>query len=283
MAQRKSPSGGKPAAKKGTTRPAGKPATGSSAKVSTARGPGVRKPGRSIVNQKQTPWGVIASVIAVIVFAAVVVVVVIATRDSGGSSNNNAGGKQCSGANAPYCKPEAAAAKAISGVTYKIEPKHEHVNSTVKYDATPPIGGNHSAYFADCDGTVYSQPIASENAVHSLEHGAVWVTYREGLPASEVSKLAQDVTGQKYVLMSPYPDLKTKVSLQAWGYQLFVDSVTDPRIAQFVALANTSAITPEQGASCSEPTFKEHPSTFGHPLFAPVTGAANTMTGTAAP
>jgi hypothetical protein len=277
MAQRKSPSGGKPAAKKGTTRPGGKPATGSSAKVGAARGSNARKPGKSIVNQKQTPWGLIASITAVVVFAAVVVVVVIATRGSN-SHNTAAGkGKQCQGPNARYCLPEAAAAKQIPGVTYKFEPKHNHVTAVVKYDSTPPVGGDHSGYWADCTGTVYSQPIANENAVHSLEHGAVWLTYREGLPASDVQTLANDIQGQKYTLMSPYPGLKSKVSLQAWGYQLYLNSVTDPRIAQFIALADSKDITPELGASCDQPTFKQHPSTFGHPLFAAAGGGGGTM------
>ena len=72
--------------------------------------------------------------------------------------------------------------------------------------------------------------------------------------------------------MSPYPDLKTKVSLQAWGYQLKLNSVTDPRINQFIAtLAGNADITPEN-ADCSQPTFLQNPSTFGHPLFAPSAG-----------
>ena len=284
MAQRKPPPGGKPAAKKGTSRPAGKPGVGSTSKVSTTkstlakasaassgRKPPTRKPGKSIVNQKQTPWGLIASVTAVVLFAAAVVIVVIATHKSGSKNNGKPG---CDNpANALYCRPELAAAKAINGVTYKKEPHHDHIFSgSATYDATPPIGGDHSPYWADCNGAVYTQPIANENAVHPLEHGAVWVAYREGLPQSEVDTLVSDVKGQTKVFMSPYPDLKTKVSLQAWGYQLKLNSVTDPRINQFIAtLAGNADITPEN-ADCSQPTFLQNPSTFGHPLFAPSAG-----------
>jgi hypothetical protein len=275
MAQRKPSSAGKPAAKKGTSRPVGKPASSSRAGASSAtavRKPPPRKPGRSIVNQKQRPWGVIAAVVAVVLFAGAVVGIVIATHKSGTSAAS------CSGVDAPYCQPELAAAKQIPGVTYKVEKNHLHVTTTVHYDATPPIGGDHSAYWADCNGTVYPQPIANENAVHPLEHGAVWVTYRQGLPASDVSTLAKQVSGRQYVFMSPYPNLKSQVSLQAWGYQLFVNKVTDPRISQFIAtLSHNQKITPEFGASCGQPTFKAHPSTFGHPLFAPVAGTANSM------
>jgi hypothetical protein len=284
MAQRKPPSGGKPAAKKGTSRPAGKPGVGSTAKVSTSkstlakasaatsgRKPPPRKPGKSIVNQKQTPWGVIISVTAVVLFAAAVVIVVIATHKSSSKDNGKPG---CDNpANANYCRPEIAAARAIPGVTYKKEPIHDHIFSgTAQYDATPPIGGKHSPYWADCNGTVYPQPIANENAVHPLEHGAVWVTYRVGLAQSEVDTLANDVKGQTKVFMSPYPELSTKVSLQAWGYQLKLNSVTDPRINQFIAaLAGNPDTTPEN-ADCRQQTFVQHPSTFGHPLFAPAAG-----------
>jgi hypothetical protein len=277
MAQRKPPSGGKPAAKKGTSRPAGKPATGSSsaARSAAARKAPPRKPGKSIVNQKQTPWGVIISAVAVVLFAAAVVVVVVVTR----KSDNGSGGGRCSGDNARYCLPKVAAAKQISGVKYKVEPEHTHVTTKVDYDTTPPTGGDHSGYWADCDGTVYPNAIANENAVHALEHGAVWVTYRAGLSAGEVDTLSKDVTGQDHVFMSPYPGLTTKVSLQAWDYQLFVNSVTDPRISQFIAtLAANPATTPEVDTSgnpisCAESDFKDHPSTFGHPLFAPASGS----------
>jgi hypothetical protein len=303
MAQRKPPPGGKPAAKKGTSRPAGKPGAGSTAKVSTskaaaskaptAKAPTAkastakassaaaagkrppRKPGKSIVNQKQTPWGMIATVTAVVLFAAAVIIVVVVTQKS--SSNDN-GEPGCGNpANARYCLPALPQAMAIDGVTYKKEPHHQHVEGKITYNATPPVGGDHSGYYADCDGTVYPQPIANENAVHPLEHGAVWVTYRQGLPADQVATLAENVTGQDHVYMSPYPQLSSTVSLQAWGYQLKVSSVTDPRIAQFIAaLAANPDITPElsgsESAPCTQPTFKAHPSTFGNPLSAPVAG-----------
>jgi Protein of unknown function (DUF3105) len=282
MAQRKPSSGGKPAAKKGTSRPAGKPGVGSSAKAGAASAPQLRKkpparkPGKSIVNQKQTPWGTIITIVAVLAFAGAVIGIVIATHKSSPNITNR------------YRLPELAAAKAIKGVVYKQEPAHTHIFSgTATYDTTPPTGGNHSPFWADCNGTVYPQPIANENAVHPLEHGAVWVTYRQGLPASEVSTLAKDVTGQDHVFMSPYPNLKTKVSLQAWGYQLFVNSVTDPRITQFIStLAANAATTPEvdpttgQAISCAQPSFKLAPSTFGHPLFAPQAPATSSSAST---
>ena len=244
------------AAAKGTTATKGAP---------PVRKPPPRKPGKSIVNQKQTPWGLISVVAVVVVFAVAVVAIAIATH------------KSSSGSNDPnvklHTKAEVSAAKDITGLIYKKEPNFTHIQAgTVKYDTSPPIGGNHSPYWADCSGTVYPNPIANENAVHMLEHGAVWITYKPGLAQSEINTLAGKVNGVPGMAMSPYPNLKTPISLQAWGYQLFVNSASDKRIDQFIAaiLLNPNT-TPEVGASCSQPTFKQHPSTFGHPLFQPAT------------
>jgi Protein of unknown function (DUF3105) len=293
MAQRKSPPPGKPAAKKGISRPAGKPGAAPSsttkagaAKTATdrklpvdgGRGAAGRPParkGKSIVNQKQTPWGLIAAATAVVVFAAVVIIAVVATHKSGSSkpSSTSTGG-QTVDKNDRYRQPELAAAKAISGVTYRVEGQHNHVEGHITYDASPPVGGNHSQYWADCTGTVYSAAIANENAVHMLEHGAIWITYNpKTLPASELTQLKTYVAGVDRLALSPYPDLKSPISLQSWGYQLFVDKASDPRIAQFIStLKFNSKTTPEPGASCSQPTFKQHPSTFGNPLWTPASG-----------
>ena len=134
------------------------------------------------------------------------------------------------------------------------------------YDASPPVGGPHSPIPADCTGTVYANPIASENAVHSLEHGAVWITYRPGLADAELAALGQLVQGQSHLLVSPYPGQASAISAQSWGYQLFVDSTSDPRIAQFIdALRFNPKTTPEPSATCSNPSFKTKPSTPGQP------------------
>ena len=236
------------------------------------RPPTKKKPGKSIVNQKQTPWGLIATVVAVVVFAAGIIVYAVVHSSSKKSAN--AGCTKMIGNNSTTYLNELQCARDIQGVTFKPQADRNHVQGTIKYDSSPPVGGNHSQYWADCSGTVYAAAIASENAVHMLEHGAVWITYRPGLAESEVSKLATFVEGQDRMAMSPYPNLKTPISLQSWGYQLFLNSASDPRIQQFItALRYNPKTTPEVGATCSQPTFKEHPSTFGHPLWEPASAA----------
>ena len=130
--------------------------------------------------------------------------------------------------------------------------KSAHVTGPVGYPGqanTPPVGGNHNAVPESC--AVYSQQIPNEHAVHSMEHGAAWVTYRPDLPVSQLSRLKGEVTGNPYRLMSPYPGLKSAVSLQAWGRQLFVDSASDPRVKEFLGSFTNGPTTPEKGAACS--------------------------------
>jgi hypothetical protein len=125
-----------------------------------------------------------------------------------------------------------------------------HVRGAVEYPVTPPVGGDHSVTWQHCLGDVYDAPIANEHAVHSLEHGAVWVTYRPDLPRDQVERLAQRVRNRSHLMMSPYPGLAVPISLQAWGFQLHVQSADDSRIDEFiVALSSTGGV--EFGAACS--------------------------------
>jgi len=125
-----------------------------------------------------------------------------------------------------------------------------HKDGTLSYVTSPPVGGAHNAAWQNCMGDIYTAPIANEHAVHSLEHGAVWVTYKQGLPADQVAKLQEKVQGKDFMLMSPVAGLDKNVSLQAWGYQLKVDTVDDSRIDDFIRALRTNA-TVEPGATCS--------------------------------
>lgn len=126
-----------------------------------------------------------------------------------------------------------------------------HVSGRVQYFATPSVGGNHNPVWQNCMGDVYPQQISSEHATHSLEHGAVWVTYDPAkLPAEDVERLAGKVRGTDYMLMSPFPGQPFPISLQVWGYQLRVDSVSDKRIDEFIRTARLNASV-EPGATCS--------------------------------
>ncbi|MBB3036151.1 DUF3105 domain-containing protein [Hoyosella altamirensis] len=146
-------------------------------------------------------------------------------------------------------------AQDIEGVVTVEELNNVHVNpdQRVAYDHAPPIGGPHDAAWATCNGIVYDDAIRNENAVHSLEHGAVWITYEPELAsADDVDRLRSRVEGQSYLFMSPYPGQDSPISLQSWGRQLQLDNAEDERITHFIGALRLNPYTsPEVGASCA--------------------------------
>ncbi|MYY07144.1 MULTISPECIES: DUF3105 domain-containing protein [unclassified Streptomyces] len=126
-----------------------------------------------------------------------------------------------------------------------------HVEKTVDYPMNPPVGGDHNPVWMNCDGDVYTAAIPKENAVHSLEHGAVWVTYTSKAAPADVKKFTERVSGTPYSLMSPVEDQAAPLMLSAWGKQLTVKSATDARVAQFFTKYVQGPQTPEPGAACT--------------------------------
>jgi len=128
----------------------------------------------------------------------------------------------------------------------------KHVEGSVTYPHqgdSPPDGGDHNSNPQSCQ--VYTAAIANEHALHSLEHGAVWVTYNPNTAsAADIATLKGLVDGNPDRLLSPYPGLKTPVSLQAWGERLFVDSASDTRVKRFLDLFTKGPQAPEPNASC---------------------------------
>jgi hypothetical protein len=129
------------------------------------------------------------------------------------------------------------------------ENETQHVEGAVEYPQSPPAGGPHNQVWLNCG--IYTEPQANENAVHSLEHGAVWVTYdAERVQGAELEAL-RDLLPSNYVILSPYEGLDTPIALSAWNAQLKVDSVEDERIPEFIEEYWRSQNVPEPGALCS--------------------------------
>ena len=141
-----------------------------------------------------------------------------------------------------------------AGTQVLSEPDHAHVTGAVSYDRVPPAGGPHSAVWLNCG--VYAQAVPNENAVHSLEHGAVWITYQPSLPASQVGALQQLVEtsylgSQRYLILSPYPSLPAPIVASAWGAQLQVAQVTDAGLGEFIRHYAGGGQGGEAGGECT--------------------------------
>jgi len=134
---------------------------------------------------------------------------------------------------------------------------HVHVDSLPDPEGTiPPPFGAHLNAWQNCG--IYDEPVELGNALHSMEHGAVWLTYSPDLNASQVADLQNIARGHDFVLMSPYPPQTDPVVLTAWSVQLVIDSLPDDRIAKFIDYYELGPQNPEPGAPCS--------GAFGYPI-----------------
>ncbi|MFE5398111.1 DUF3105 domain-containing protein [Streptomyces sp. NPDC056568] len=135
--------------------------------------------------------------------------------------------------------------------TWKGTLSRNHVTKKVSYPVDPPVGGDHNQAWMNCNGDVYDKPLNNENAVHSLEHGAVWVTYTDQAPKADVEKLAAKVKKTPYSLMSPDDKQKDPIVLSAWGHQRTVTGADDPNVDTFFEKFVQGEQTPEPGAACT--------------------------------
>mgnify|MGYP002779033660 CR=1 FL=1 len=143
-----------------------------------------------------------------------------------------------------------AAVGEIEGVqTFTVEQGHRE--GGIDYGQHPPPGGLHNSTWINCG--VYDTQVQVERAVHSLEHGAVWITYEPDLASEQVEQLRTLAEGRGHVLLSPYMyvPLANPIIAVAWGVSLEVDDAGDPRLARFIQTYVNGPQTPEPGASCS--------------------------------
>ncbi len=129
-------------------------------------------------------------------------------------------------------------------------PANQHDNA-FQYEQTelPPTGGTHATSWLNCG--IYDAEVPPENAVHSMEHGAVWITYDpEQVSASDVETLKDMVRDKGDTILSQYPDQGSPIVLTTWDIQLQVESAADERVEDFINQYR-GARGPEAGASCS--------------------------------
>jgi hypothetical protein len=200
----------------GGARP-GKKSTGSARKAAARK------------RQERRRRAITASVVAGVVVIAVVAIALVANRQG-----TNA-------ATAGYGK-----VATFSGLS------RVHTNSPVHYAQNPPVGGDHNPVWQNCG--YYPQPVRNENAVHDLEHGAVWITYQPNLPKAQVDVLANMARSQQFILVSPYPGLPAPVVASGWGVQEWFHSANDTGLTQFVDKYRQGPQTPEPGALCTNGT-----------------------------
>lgn len=175
-----------------------------------------------------------------LVLAALLLATACSSDDS--SSGGDAGGGEAA--------PSQPAPEGIDGVVAIRAPgDRQHLEGDLDYPTSPPIGGDHNEIWANCK--FYDDPVPDENAVHSLEHGAVWVAYGPDAPAQELDALRGLAASESHLIVTPYEGMSSTYVLSAWERRLELDSIGDPRFGQFLSTYLQGPTTPEPNTACS--------------------------------
>jgi len=122
------------------------------------------------------------------------------------------------------------------------------VKGLIDYDRHPPTNGDHAPIWQNCG--FYERPIDDKHAVHSLDHGVVWITYRPDLPRRQIEAL-RPYGNENYVIVSPYPGQNAPVTATSWRVQLELNGANDPRLRRFVNEFRISELAPLSGNRCT--------------------------------
>lgn len=141
------------------------------------------------------------------------------------------------------------APEGIDGVIALEDLDTAHTTDPVDYDHRPPMGGPHHPRWLDCG--VYDEVVADEHVVHSLEHGAVWIAHRTDAEPDDLARAVALADEHSHVLVTPYPDLRAPFVVSAWGRQLDLEDLEDPRLDEFLDAYLRGGAAPEPGAPCS--------------------------------
>tara|TARA_Y100001970_G_scaffold98110_1_gene123356 strand:+ start:6560 stop:7138 length:579 start_codon:yes stop_codon:yes gene_type:complete len=138
--------------------------------------------------------------------------------------------------------------KMLEEVEYLVITSREHTDENVDYPTIPPAGGDHLGIWHTCG--IYKVELLDEAAVHSLEHGAVWVTYKPEIEKEEIIKLTTILSNRSKILLSPHSGQISPIVATAWGRRLEIESANDYRLNKFVDLFVDGEAAPEAGITC---------------------------------
>ena len=109
----------------------------------------------------------------------------------------------------------------------------DHINQSETlqvYNSNPPTSGPHAGAIK---GGFYREEIFAINGVHNLEHGYIWITYRNISPVAQATlkKIAKRYSGR--VLVSERMANDTQIAMASWGR---LDKMTESTFDEDYAL-----------------------------------------------
>lgn len=137
--------------------------------------------------------------------------------------------------NAPYKAPtNTAELEPVGQVFENLGQTHIKVGeSHPAYNSNPPTSGWH--YVVPADWGVYDKPLVDEQALHNLEHGGIWISYKgiDDQTKENLNKIAKANSGS--VIMSPREANDSKIILASWTRLEKLDGYDEAKILEFIS------------------------------------------------
>ncbi|MEE9273786.1 MAG: DUF3105 domain-containing protein [bacterium] len=102
-----------------------------------------------------------------------------------------------------------------------------------RYNTDPPTSGPH--YSSRAPWGIHDRPLSKGLQLHSLEDGGVAVQYNcSGCPELVLKLRAIVRRYRERVILAPYPTMKTRIALTAWGRIDSMEDFDEARIVRFI-------------------------------------------------
>ena len=101
-----------------------------------------------------------------------------------------------------------------------------------QYNSNPPTSGPHDSRWEDVG--VHLETLNDVNLVHNLEHGHIWISYRNESDTEAIDML-KEVADQfpRYVIITHRPQNDTRIAAASWGRSLALDDLDQKALEQF--------------------------------------------------
>lgn len=111
------------------------------------------------------------------------------------------------------------------------------------YNSNPPTSGPH--YEQSAKWGIYDEKLPDEQLIHNLEHGGIWISYRDKDNQDWIGKLKNITDDYSVKVILTYrPENDAAIALAAWTRLLKLESFDEKQIKDFIrALINKG---PEQ-------------------------------------
>ncbi len=104
--------------------------------------------------------------------------------------------------------------------------------SHLEYNSNPPTSGPH--YDRPARLGFYDEELPDERLVHNLEHGHIWISFREKDDNELKEKLRKIQASRRKIIATHRPKNDSAIAVAAWTRLLKLDSYDEAKIKDFI-------------------------------------------------